>query len=124
MASLRSATAALMNGTAAPSTTATGKYAAYDRTVLQVGSTGSAVKVLQAALKIAPADGDFGPADEGRAVAYQKAKKLSPTGVVTSSVWRALSADADRPTGKYAAYDKVVLKLGSQGPRSRCCRRR
>ena len=48
-------------------------------------------------------------------MAYQKSKKLSATGIVTSPVWRALSADADRPTGKYAAYDKVVLQTGSTG---------
>ena len=93
----------------------TGKYAAYDKVVLRVGSQGSAVKVLQSALRIAPADGDFGPQTRAKVVAYQKSKQLSATGVVTSSVWRALSADAARPTGKYAAYDKVVLKVGSQG---------
>ena len=65
--------------------------------VLKVGSTGSAVKVLQAALKIAPADGDFGPQTKAKVVAYQKSKKLSATGIVTSSVWRALSADATGP---------------------------
>ena len=93
----------------------TGKYAAYDKVVLKTGSTGSAVKVLQAALKVTPVDGDFGPLTKAKVVAYQKSKKLSATGIVTSPVWRALSADADRPTGKYAAYDKVVLQTGSTG---------
>ena len=98
-----------------PAPKVTGKYAAYDKVVLQVGSTGSAVKVLQSALRIVPADGAFGPQTKAKVVAYQKAKQLSATGIVTSPVWRALSADADRPTGKYAAYDKVVLKVGSKG---------
>ena len=112
----------------------TGKYAAYDKVVLQVGSQGAAVKVLQSALRIAPADGAFGPQTQATVVAYQKSKKLSATGIVTSPVWRALSADAAKPapkppkpapkpapkpvpkvTGKYAAYDKVVLKVGSKG---------
>ncbi len=98
MASLRSATAALMTGGSQPppSTTPTGKYAAYDKVVLQVGSTGSAVKVLQAALKVTPVDGDFGPLTKAKVVAYQKSRKLSATGIVTSPVWRALSADASR----------------------------
>ncbi len=83
--------------------------------MLKVGSKGSAVKVLQSALRIVPADGEFGPQTRAKVVAYQKARKLSATGIVTSTVWRALSADANRPTGKYAAYDKVVLKVGSKG---------
>ena len=64
----------------------------------KVGSKGSAVKVLQSALRIVPADGEFGPQTKAKVVAYQKSKKLSATGIVTSSVWRALSADADRPS--------------------------
>ena len=124
----------------------TGKYAAYDKVVLKVGSKGAAVKVLQSALRIAPADGEFGPQTQAKVVAYQKARKLSATGIVTSPVWRALSLDAARSsaaasrsmvrvapavsrslagtvslaavakvTGRYAAYDKVVLKVGSKG---------
>ena len=44
-----------------PTPAPTGKYAAYDATVLQTGSVGPVVTVLQSALRIAPADGDFGP---------------------------------------------------------------
>ena len=71
-----------------------GKYAAYDKVVLKVGSRGSAVKVLQSALRIKPVDGVFGPQTRAAVVRYQKARRLSATGVVTSAVWRALSADA------------------------------
>ena len=75
----------------------TGKYGAYDAVVLQQGSTGAAVTVLQAALWISPADGDFGPQTKAVVVAYQKSKKLKADGIVTSPVWRALSADALHP---------------------------
>ena len=107
--------------------------------MLKVGSKGYAVRVLQSALRIVPADAAFGPQTRAKVVAYQRSKRLSATGIVTSPVWRALSADAARPrpsraearsqarapkpapkpapkvTGKYAAYDKVVLKVGSKG---------
>ena len=62
----------------------TGKYAAYDKVVLKVGSKGAAVKVLQSALWVSPADGEFGPQTKAAVVAYQKAKQLTADGVVTS----------------------------------------
>ncbi len=62
--------------------------------MLKVGSKGAAVTVLQSALWVDPADGEFGPQTKAAVVAYQKAKKLTADGVVTSPVWRALSADA------------------------------
>ena len=80
----------------------TGAYAAYDKVVLQVGSKGSAVKALQSALYVG-VDGVFGPQTKAAVVAYQKVKKLAATGVVTASVWRALSADASAPVPKPAA---------------------
>ena len=78
-----------------------GRFAAYDELVLKVGSTGSAVKVLQTALGVT-ADGDFGPLTKAAVVAYQKQKKLPADGVVRSAVWRALSADAASPGPKPA----------------------
>ena len=78
-----------------------GRFAAYDALVLQVGSTGSAVKVLQAALGVT-ADGDFGPLTKAAVVGYQKQKKLPADGVVRSALWRALSADAASPGAKPA----------------------
>ena len=59
--------------------------------------------VLQSALWVDPADGEFGPQTKAAVVAYQKAKKLTADGVVTSPVWRALSADAATPGPKPAA---------------------
>ena len=79
----------------------TGRYAAYDKVVLKVGSKGSAVKALQGALRVKPVDGEFGPLTRAAVVRYQKAKHQKATGVVTSAVWRALSADA-RPKPKPA----------------------
>ena len=45
--------------------------------VLQPGASGATVKVLQAALGIAPADGAFGPQTRATVVAYQQSKKLT-----------------------------------------------
>ena len=93
-----------------------GKYAAYDKVVLKVGSKGSAVKVLQSALRIVPADGEFGPLTKAKVVAYQKARKLSATGIVTSPVWRALSLDAARsrppPPGRWHGPRRRVALPG------------
>jgi peptidoglycan hydrolase-like protein with peptidoglycan-binding domain len=83
------------------------KYTGYERVVLRRGSTGSVVKVLQSALRTG-VDGAFGPATEAKVREYQKAHRLSPNGVVTTPVWRAL--------GKYARYEGVVLRRGSAGP--------
>ena len=80
----------------------TGKYAAYDKVVLKVGAKGAAVTVLQSALWVDPADGEFGPQTKAAVVGYQKAKKLTADGVVASPVWRALSADAATPGPKPA----------------------
>ena len=118
----------------------TGRYAAYDKVVLKVGSKGSAVKVLQSALRIVPADGEFGRRPGPRWWPTRRPGSSAQTGIVTSPVWRALSADAARTAssvsrstvrvrtaafavaaaaaavkGKYAAFDKVVLRAGSRG---------
>jgi peptidoglycan hydrolase-like protein with peptidoglycan-binding domain len=65
-----------------------GKYAKYAGVVLRRGSTGSVVKVLQSALRVG-ADGKFGPVTEAKVRAFQKAHRLSQSGVVTAPVWRA-----------------------------------
>src|SRR6185436_11701485 len=85
---------------------AVGKYARYERVVLRRGSTGTVVKVLQSALRTR-ADGKFGPDTQAKVRAYQKAHRLTRNGVVTTPVWRAL--------GKYARYERVVLRRGSTG---------
>ena len=68
---------------------ALGKYARYEQVVLRRGSKGAVVKVLQSALRTG-ADGSFGPGTEAKVRAFQKAHRLTPNGVVTGPVWRAL----------------------------------
>ena len=113
---------ALLKATApVPAPTSGGPYDAYENTVLRVGSTGTAVKVLQQALHLALVDGDFGPGTRSAVIAFQSFHQLPADGVVTAPVWRALGAaakagpaPAPAPTGKYAAYEKVTLKPGDR----------
>ena len=90
----------------------TGRYAAYERIVLTVGSRGPAVRVLQAALPIRPVDGVFGPQTKAGVVAYQRARKLRADGIVTSAVWRALSIDASKPETFAALSRRLGGSLG------------
>ena len=63
---------ALLKATApVPAPTSGGPYDAYENTVLRVGSTGTAVKVLQQALHLALVDGDFGPGTRSAVIAFQ-----------------------------------------------------
>jgi len=58
-------------------------------TALKKGSKGSAVKAVQAKLKIT-ADGDFGPITEKAVKAYQTKKGIVVTGVVNEETWKRL----------------------------------
>ena len=80
-----------------PAPKVTGKYGAYDKVVLKQGSNGPAVEVLQTALWISPADGDSARRPRRSWSPTSRARSFPPTGVVTSPVWRALSADALHP---------------------------
>ena len=66
------------------------------------------------ALRIVPADAAFGPQIGAWVVAYQQSKRLTVTGIVTSPVWRALSADAAKQAPKRAqgAATKPEPKAG------------
>jgi len=99
------------------STTTTSPLSAYVNTVIQRGSKGAAVVALQKALKLT-ADGSFGPGTETKVKAYQASKRISPTGIVASSTWKALmgTAPAAATTSPLSAYAKVVLSRGSTGP--------
>ena len=72
--------------------------------------------MLQSALRIAPADGEFGPQTQAKVVAYQKARKLSATGIVTSPVWRAPEPDAARSSAA-AARGADGAALAADRPR-------
>jgi peptidoglycan hydrolase-like protein with peptidoglycan-binding domain len=79
--------------------------------VLKVGSTGTAVRVLQRALGGLAVDGAYGPRTAAAVSAFQKAHKLKATGVTDAKVWKALEA-RDYPL---LAYRTTVLKKGSSG---------
>ena len=68
---------------------------AYRGTVLKKGSTGTAVVVLQKALRVG-ADGMFGPQTEAAVKALQGRAKIARTGVVASLTWQALEAELRR----------------------------
>jgi peptidoglycan hydrolase-like protein with peptidoglycan-binding domain len=105
----------------APKPAAKGRYAAYEKVTLRLGSTGTAVKVLQKALGLRLVDGDFGPQTRSTVVAFETRRHLTANGIVTTPVWRALGTAtpvaAAKPVARarYAAYVKVTLKLGSKG---------
>lgn len=86
-------------------------YTSLLSTTLRVGSSGSAVSTLQRALGGVLVDGAFGSRTAAAVAAFQKAKHLSPTGVVDRAVWLALQT-RDYPL---LAYRNVVLKRGSTG---------
>ncbi len=95
--------------------------APYAATTLSLGSRGAAVVALQKALGGLSADGSFGPLTQAKVKAYQSAKKLPVTGVVTPSVWKVLMGVSTTPTTPpsthpLAAYAGLTLRLWSSGP--------
>lgn len=62
---------------------------AYPGKPIQVGSTGDAVKLVQAAIGANP-DGNFGPVTKTQVVKWQKAKGLTADGVVGPTTWAAM----------------------------------
>lgn len=66
--------------------------------LLRIGSSGAAVIFLQTQLNLASpeatllaVDGQFGPRTQARVIEFQKARKLSPDGVVGPITWGALT---------------------------------
>jgi peptidoglycan hydrolase-like protein with peptidoglycan-binding domain len=92
----------------------------YSGMALRTGSAGPAVTAVQRAVG-AGADGGFGPQTATMVRKFQTAHRLSANGLVDVATWRSLlraTAPAAKPAPKaapkarYAAYEKVVLKMG------------
>jgi peptidoglycan hydrolase-like protein with peptidoglycan-binding domain len=80
--------------------------------LLRRGSSGTAVRQLQEALKEAghdpgPVDGEFGPATEAAVRAFQQEKEIAVDGVVGDITW--LNIDED------AVFSHPVVRRGSTG---------
>jgi peptidoglycan hydrolase-like protein with peptidoglycan-binding domain len=86
------------------------RYTPYKAVVLQTGSKGSAVVVLQRGLKVT-ADGAFGPMTRAALVAFQKQQKVLANGVANRVVWDRLEK-RDYPL---IAYRATTVRQGSPG---------
>ncbi len=92
----------------------------YSGMTLRTGSAGPAVTAVQRAVG-AGADGGFGPQTAAKVRTFQTGHRLPASGLVDLGTWRALlkaTAPAAKPATKatpkarYAAYEKVVLRIG------------
>jgi peptidoglycan hydrolase-like protein with peptidoglycan-binding domain len=97
--------------TAAPTTTFATEYTASKATVLKVGSTGSAVKVLQRGLGGLVVDGSFGTRTLASVKRFQTSRGLTASGVVDGKTWTAL----ELATHPLLPFWGTVLKRGSTG---------
>jgi peptidoglycan hydrolase-like protein with peptidoglycan-binding domain len=86
------------------------RYTAYKPVVLRQGSRGTAVVVVQRALKVA-ADSDFGPRTRAAVVTFQTQQHMTRDGIVNRTVWNRLEI-RDYPL---IAYRRVTLRQGSRG---------
>ncbi len=87
--------------------------------VVSLGASGPAVTALQQALRLAPADGSFGPQTMGAVQAFQRSHALPATGAVTPAMWSALIVALAPPApvvGALASYRNQTLRTGSSGP--------
>ncbi|HET9022032.1 MAG TPA: peptidoglycan-binding protein [Ornithinibacter sp.] len=92
-------------------TSLTTEFTAYKGTVLKLGSTGTAVKVLQRGLGGLTVDGSFGPMTQSAVKAFQSTKGLTVTGVVDPRTWTAVELKVH----PLLPYWGTVLKPGSTG---------
>src|SRR5450631_246348 len=86
------------------------RYTGYKAVVVQQGSRGAAVVVLQRALKATP-DGSFGPKTRAALVAFQTQQHLARNGVANRPVWNRLEL-RDYPL---IGYRGLTLRQGSRG---------
>ena len=89
----------------------TTEYTAHKKTVLKLGASGSAVKVLQRGLGGLVVDGSFGPRTVASVKRFQASRGLTATGVVDARTWSAL----ELATHPLLPYWGTVLKTGSKG---------
>ncbi|HYH73202.1 MAG TPA: peptidoglycan-binding protein [Nocardioides sp.] len=110
---------ALMAATPVATTTTPGstvtslatEFTPYKSTRLRLGSSGTAVKVLQRGLGGLVVDGSFGPVTVSAVKAFQSSRKLTVTGVVDGATWNAV----ERKVHPLLPYWGTVLKPGSTG---------
>jgi peptidoglycan hydrolase-like protein with peptidoglycan-binding domain len=65
--------------------------------VLSFGARGTAVRLVQHALGVRPANGRFGPLTRAAVLRFQRAHRLATDGVIGPRTWRALAGPAPRP---------------------------
>jgi lysozyme family protein len=86
------------------------RYTPYKAVVLQQGSRGWAVVVLQRGLKL-PADGAFGPMTRAAVVSFERQQRIAVNGIASRVVWDRLEK-RDYPL---IAYRGLTLRQGSTG---------
>jgi N-acetyl-anhydromuramyl-L-alanine amidase AmpD len=90
MDAFRTGVAAILSGNA-PAPVLIPRSDAAGNPTLRRGNTGPDVARLQTALRIDPADGNFGPNTEAIVRAFQLQKQLTPDGIVGPKTWAAIS---------------------------------
>jgi peptidoglycan hydrolase-like protein with peptidoglycan-binding domain len=106
------------SGSAAGSSTTAAELSRYTATLLKSGSSGAAVLALQKALSVPGANGYFGPATKATVIAFQKAHRLSPDGLVGRTTWTALIAAAGGRSGAVPAASPPTTTPESTTPKS------
>ena len=96
----------------------------YAGTFLRPGSRGAAVLALQKALSVPGANGYFGPATTKAVIAFQKAHRLTPDGLVGPATWKALTAAAGRAATTQAPKTASATPSANPRPNPRPHRRR
>jgi peptidoglycan hydrolase-like protein with peptidoglycan-binding domain len=82
------------------------------------GQRSEAVRALQNALRMTQATGYYGLTTKRATVAFQKAHRLSTTGVVTRPVWVALQRELNRHAARISPVTKTVLRPGARNSRA------
>ncbi|KGN36938.1 peptidoglycan-binding domain-containing protein [Knoellia subterranea] len=94
-----------------PATVTSTEFTTYKSTVLQVGSKGTAVKVLQAGIGGLAVDGSFGQLTAARVKAFQQSVGVKATGIVDRATWDKVELHVH----PLLPYWGTVAKRGSTG---------